>query len=95
MPSQAFQLSRPEAPDALPDYTPLALDSPHQRLATILEIDEDDDATGVAKPRFWTSWEMRSLLSVEYATMVPQALLVDASSTLCAYLYFVGLFPSA
>jgi hypothetical protein len=55
-------------------------------------MDEEDEEAGVAKPRFWTSWEMKNLLSVEYATMVPQALLVDASTTLCTYLYFVSIW---
>jgi len=91
MPSHAFQLTRTEAIESLPEYTPVPFDAVPQRLSTILEMDEEDEEAGVAKPRFWTSWEMKNLLSVEYATMVPQALLVDASTTLCTYLYFTSL----
>ena len=90
MPSQTFQLARTEALESLPDYTPLPQDASQRRLSTILEMDEEDAEAGVAKPRFWTSWELKSLLVAEYATMIPQALLVDASSTLCVYLYFVS-----
>lgn len=74
-------------------------------LPTILEMAEDgddgDDDEKRSLPRyshdgpppppfFAPSWDSSRLAKVEYSSMLPQALLVDASATLCAYLYFVS-----
>lgn len=74
-----------------------------KKLSTILESANDDDddenhgashcitvdAEDVASSSAFAR-QFAKMLSLEYATMLPQALLVDASSTLCAYLYFVS-----
>lgn len=67
-------------------------------LPTILEMaeedcDEDDEALYSTRPpaAYFSSWDLARLLRIEYASMMPQAVLVDASATLCAYLYFTSL----
>ena len=93
MPSTTFTLTPPDASSSedLPEYSIPSIAPPTYRtrrsyeLSTILEMDEELDeeleeeaSTG------------RACMTGRHFSMVPQALLVDASATLCAYLYFVS-----
>jgi hypothetical protein len=101
MPSQAFHLSRPcdvataasTAGEALPQYTReprlpkyLQLQDGAATYTQISILDEKNSLLLASEESLTADME-------EYeSTMVPQALLVDAATSLCAYLYFVSTF---
>ena len=93
MPSTTFCLTPPEGSscERLPAYSSPSIAPPSYRircsheLSTILEMEEEVEE--VLEEERSTG---RAYLTGRHSSMVPQALLVDASATLCAYLYFVS-----
>jgi hypothetical protein len=88
-PSWLIAASVPSAPAEQPVATKSSNHAGRSKvLSTIVEVDEEAEDLGSGSSA--ASWEVARFLSLEHASMVPQALLVDASTTLCAYLYFVS-----
>lgn len=92
MPSQTFQLSRPDGglavQDPLPQYT---RDS---KLPSYLQPQDNVSVMGSS-----ITYDEKHAPAIVYdydetreesSARVPQALLVDAAASLCGYLYFVG-----
>lgn len=93
MPSQTFQLSRPDSAVALQDPLPQYTRDP--KLPSYLQ--PQDGVSVMMGSRITYDEKHAPAIVYDYdetreesSARVPQALLVDAAASLCGYLYFVS-----